>query len=120
MGRIGIVDADVGVTHTDAEMDMLERTVGRRAPIVDQEVQQAPDQDGRRSRPGGGHDLATNAGRGWGLALGVFHQAAQRLAAPEPTQGWTLITVAGVGIVVNAILLAIVYAGWSFYVRSKR
>lgn len=27
-----IVDAAVGVTHTDAEMDMLERTVGRRAP----------------------------------------------------------------------------------------
>ncbi len=27
-----IVDADVGVTHTDAEMDMLERAVGRRAP----------------------------------------------------------------------------------------
>lgn len=27
-----IVDANVGETHTDAEMDMLERTVGRRAP----------------------------------------------------------------------------------------
>ncbi len=28
-------------------------------------------------------------------------EAAQRLAAPEPTQGWTLIVVAGVGILVN-------------------
>ena len=31
-----------------------------------------------------------------------------------------LVTAVGVGIVVNAILLAIVYAGWSLYVRSKR
>jgi hypothetical protein len=31
-----------------------------------------------------------------------------------------LATAVGVGIVVNAILLAIIYAGWSFYVRSKR
>ena len=30
-------------------------------------------------------------------------EAAQRLAAPEPMQGWTLITVAGVGIVVNGL-----------------
>jgi hypothetical protein len=30
-GRL-IVDAGVGTTHTDAEMDMLERAVGRRAP----------------------------------------------------------------------------------------
>ena len=30
-------------------------------------------------------------------------EAAQRLASPEPTQGWTLIAVAGVGILVNGL-----------------
>ncbi len=29
-------------------------------------------------------------------------------------------TAVGVGVVVNAILLTLIYAGWTFYTRSKR
>ncbi|MFM2365610.1 MAG: hypothetical protein RIR95_217 [Pseudomonadota bacterium] len=66
--------------------------------------------------------LRTNAATGTAVPLitGALFVAVIIPSTFSTAAAIPLVTAVGVGIVVNAILLAIVYAGWSFYVRSKR
>lgn len=45
------------------------------------------------------------------IVAGIFIEAAQRLAEPVPVQGWTMLAVAGLGLLVNLAALFILHGG---------
>lgn len=46
-----------------------------------------------------------------GLSLWIFYEAAQRLADPQPVQGWPMMAVAVAGLVANLAVLRVLHAG---------
>jgi cobalt-zinc-cadmium efflux system protein len=45
------------------------------------------------------------------IVAGIFIEAVQRLAEPVPVQGWTMLVVAGLGLLVNLAALFILHGG---------